>query len=77
MDKVYELMIERLNNKKSELKERQESFSVMCHNEMDSGCFERNAISDLNIMQQLKSEISELEHWKLLMEMHRKSGESK
>lgn len=67
MKKTHELILERLEAKRNELKERQESFSVMCHNEMDSGCFEKNAISDLVIMQQLKSEIAELEHWETLM----------
>lgn len=53
---------ERLEEKKTELKIKQEYFSVMCHNEMNSNTFERNAINDLLIMQQLKSEIKELEH---------------
>lgn len=67
MKKMYENVLERLSNKKSELSERQEQFEVMWHNEKHSGCFERNAINDLLIMQQLKSEIKELEHWELLM----------
>lgn len=62
MKKMHENIVERLNNKKSELSERQDQFDVMWHNERKSGCFERNAINDLLIMQQLKSEISELEH---------------
>lgn len=67
MKKMYENIVERLNNKKTELAERQDQFDVMCHNEKHSGCFERNAINDLLIMQQLKSEIKELEHWETLM----------
>lgn len=67
MKKMYENVLERLNNKKSELSERQEQFDVMWHNEKHSGCFERNAINDLMIMQQLKAEIKELEHLELLM----------
>lgn len=67
MKKMYENILERLNNKKSELSERQEQFDVMWHNEKHSGCFERNAINDLMIMQQLKAEIKELEHLELLM----------
>lgn len=67
MKKMHELILERLNVKRNELKERQEQFEVMWHNEKHSGCFERNAISDLVIMQQLKSEISELEHWETLV----------
>lgn len=41
----------------------------MWHNEKHLGCFERNAINDLLIMQQLKSEIKELEHWEMLMKV--------
>lgn len=67
MKQIYENVTERLNIKKQELAERQEQFDVMWHNEKHSKCFERNAINDLLIMQQLKSEISELEHWELLI----------
>ena len=67
MKKMYENIVERLNNKKAELSERQDQFDVMWHNEKNSGCFERNAINDLLIMQQLKSEIKELEHWEILV----------
>ncbi len=67
MDKMYDIVLNRLNNKKSELQQKQEYFKVMCHNEMNSQCFERNAINDLIIMQQLKSEIEELEHFELLV----------
>ncbi len=67
MKKMYENIIERLNGKKAELAERQNQFDVFWHNEKHSQCFERNAINDLLIMQQLKSEISELEYWELLV----------
>lgn len=67
MKKLYDIIVKRLNDKKDELKDKQEQFSVMCHNEMQSQCFERNAINDLIIMQQLKSEIAELEHEELLI----------
>lgn len=69
MKKIYENIVERLNNKKTELSERQDQFDVMWNNERYSGCFERNAINDLLIMQQLKSEIKELEHWEILVRM--------
>lgn len=68
MKKMYELLLERLETKSDELKERQDQFDVMWHNEKHSGCFERNAINNLLIMQQLKSEISELEYLKLLIQ---------
>lgn len=67
MKQIYENVTERLNIKKQELAKRQEQFDVMWSNEKHSKCFERNAINDLLIMQQLKSEISELEHWELLI----------
>lgn len=67
MDNIYEMITDRLSNKKNELKERQEQFAVMCEREMQSGTFERNAIADLVVMQQLKSEIAELEHWETIM----------
>ena len=67
MKEMYKNRLERLNNKKSELSDRQDQFEVMWHNEKYSGCFERNAINDLLIMYQLKSEIKELEHLEMLM----------
>lgn len=67
MNNMYGNVVERLNIKKQELSERQEQFDVLWHNEKHSKCFERNAINDLLIMQQLKSEISELEYWELLL----------
>lgn len=67
MKNMYENVLERLNNKKSELSERQEQFDVMWHNEKHSVCFERNAINDLMIMQQRKAEIKELEYLELFI----------
>lgn len=75
MEKVYDLIVERLNAKRAELSERQDQFDVMWHNKKNSGCFERNAINDLLIMQQLKSEISELEHWEMLMRARIQKGD--
>lgn len=75
MNKMYDLISERLNAKKTELSESQEQFDVMWTNERHSGCFERNAINDLLIMQQLKSEIAELEHWETLMRVQIQKGE--
>ena len=68
-DMCKELMNKRLKCKKEELKQKQEFFNIMCHNEMQSYTFERNAISDLVIMQQLKSEIRELEHTLEMLEI--------
>lgn len=64
---MYGNVVDRLNIKKQELIERQEQFDVFWSNEKHSQCFERNAINDLLIMQYLKAEISELEHWELLL----------
>ena len=75
MKKMHENIVERLNNKKSELSERQDQFDVMWHNERKTGCFERNAINDLLIMQQLKSEIAELEHLEMIMRVQIQKGE--
>lgn len=69
MDKYMKIISERLENKRVELKSKQEYFNVMCHNEMDSKTFERNAINDLLVMQQLKSEIAELEHFEMMNRM--------
>lgn len=74
MKKMYNLITERINVKKAELSERQEQFDVMWHNEKNSGCFERNAINNLLIMQQLKSEIAELEYWETLMRVQVQKG---
>ena len=65
MKKMYKAMIDRLESKRAELKKLQEQFRVMCHNDMQSQCFEQNAIHALMVMQRLKSEIEELEYWEL------------
>lgn len=66
MKEMYNNIVERINIKKKELGKRQNNFSIMCHNEMQSPCFEQNAINYLIVMQQLKSEIEELEYWEIL-----------
>lgn len=48
MDKYMEIVAERLKNKRAELKSKQEYFNVMCHNEMNSKTFERNAMMILD-----------------------------
>ena len=63
---VYDSVTKRLEDKRAELKQCQDSFSVMCFREMNSNTFERNAINDLLVMQQLKSEISELEYLEMV-----------
>lgn len=61
--KLFALMVEKLEAKKTELKSKREYFQVMVCNEIDSGCFEQNAINDLLYMKELRTQIAELEHW--------------
>ncbi len=61
--KLFSLMVERLETKKAELKSRREHFQVMVSNEIDTGCFEQNAINELLYMKELRTQIAELEHW--------------
>lgn len=58
----------RLNAKKEELKQRQESYLVLAEREINTSQYERNAISDLLVMMQLKAEIQELEFEAMLKE---------
>ena len=57
---------QRLESKRVELKQKQDYFDVLCHSEMNTANFERNAINDLLVMYQLKSEIKELEYIEML-----------
>lgn len=75
MKKIYSLIIERLTAKKIQLSERQKQFDIMWNNGRNSMCFERNAINDLLIMQQIKSEIAELEHWETIIRVQIQEGE--
>ena len=52
---------QRLENKKQELEKLKYHFDTFYNNEKNSSNFEKNAISQLLIMQKLKSEIAELE----------------
>lgn len=67
MGKV-ETLRTRLEAKKEELKQRQESYLILAEREINTSQYERNAISDLLIMMQLKAEIKELEFKMLLKE---------
>ena len=66
MNNIHEVIVERLNNKKEELVDRQYQFDIMWQNERDSGMFEHNAINDFLLMYQLKSQIEELEHLEIV-----------
>ena len=61
MDKQIEFIEQRLREYKEQLSQRKEIFSVMVQNEIDTGCFEKNAISELNLMMEIKAAIKELE----------------
>lgn len=61
--KLFGLMVEKLEAKKTELKSRRAHFQIMVNNEIDTGCFEQNAINDLLYMKELRTQIAELEHW--------------
>ena len=57
---MKDYLVQRLKVKEKELIQRKEHFKIMVANEIDTGCFERNAISDLILMLALKVEIEEL-----------------
>ena len=59
---------ERIKNKREILKQRKVYFSDLCNSQMDTKNFEQNAITELLLMQQLKSEIAELEHLEMIMQ---------
>lgn len=62
MKNVNEVLKERLEQKRKELKRRQCNLINFIENDITTDCFENNCINELIIMQQLKSEIKELEH---------------
>jgi hypothetical protein len=66
MKKYYEMIANRLESKRKELAYKQEVFLATCNNEINTSCFERNAINELLVMQQLKSEIKELEYQEIV-----------
>ena len=67
MDKYYNMIISKLETKRNELDRNQKSFLIMCNSEMQTQCFERNAINDLITMQKLKTEIAELEYQEIIL----------
>lgn len=71
MNSVYGVITERLQSKKDELSRRQEQFRAIWNMEKTSGCYERNAINDLLIMQQLKVQIEELEFLEVITRAER------
>ena len=67
MKKYYEMIVSKLDYKRKELESNQKTFLTLCNSEMDTQCFERNAINDLLTLQKIKAEISELEYQETLL----------
>ena len=61
MDKTKQAMTQSLEYAKNELKRKQESIKWSVNNDMDFSCFEKNMISDLLYMMELKERIRTLE----------------
>lgn len=61
MNNTYEVVKAKLQKKKEELATKQDYFKVFCDSEMHTGNFERNAINDLMVMLELRTEIKGLE----------------
>ena len=61
MYKREDAMMQSLEYAKTELKKKQISIKYSVNNDMDCSCFERNMISDLLYMIELKEKIKTLE----------------
>lgn len=62
-DSIKELQNERLNTKKEEIVSRQNALEIYWQNNKDKPLVEKNAINELLILMQLKSEVEELENY--------------
>lgn len=62
-DSMKELQKERLNAKKKEIVSRQNALEIYWQNNKDKPLVEKNAINELLILMQLKSEVEELENY--------------
>ena len=58
--------------KKKTLETKQNNFRIFIDIDMNSSCFEENAINDLLAMRKLRTEIAEIEHTILLFEAEEK-----
>lgn len=70
---LYETLCNVIHKKKDQLKELQNTFLVVCKNEINSEEFERNAVGDLIVMSKLKSEIKTLELIRFKFLLNRKN----
>ena len=68
MSITLETLKKRVESKKRELEKNRDNFRVLLESELYSGCFERNAINDLMIIMNLRTEIRELERTIRLLE---------
>jgi hypothetical protein len=59
---MKEFLEQKLREKEKQLNHRKEVFKIVVENEIDTGNFERNAIADLTLMIELKTEIKELKN---------------
>lgn len=68
--KIVEILERNLAKEKEGLKKRREYFLVMVNNEMNTTCFEKNAISELLIMQEHKNNITAIEKYLMLARIY-------
>lgn len=59
---MKEFLEQKLQEKEKQLSQRKEIFKIFVENEIDTGNFERNAIAELTVMLELKTEIKELKN---------------
>ena len=59
---MKEVLEQKLAATKATLEKRKKNFCIMVGNEIDTSCFEKNAINELIVMLELKRTIETLEH---------------
>ena len=67
MTKLIKTLEARLDAEEKRLKELQERFIIFTENEIDTSCFERNAMSELMVMLEHKATIANIKHDLLLL----------
>lgn len=68
MKKVLELMKEQLANKEKELENDKQHIVIYAETEINTSNYEKNTISILNNMIEIKAEINTLKHWIAVIE---------
>lgn len=69
MDDLKEILENRLEEKKRYYDESLQLFLETVESEGDTGCFERNSVTDLMVLNQLKCEIRQLRDIILLVKL--------